>query len=39
MGNLLSEWNAKNFDAAVHGHTFLLLTPFSFVKLVKENDW
>ena len=26
----------ENYDAAVHGYTFLLLTPFSFVKLFKK---
>ena len=26
----------QNYDAAVHGYTFLLLTPFSFVKLLKK---
>ena len=26
----------ENYDAAVHGYTFLLLTPFSFVKLLKK---
>ena len=25
----------ESYDAAVHGYTFLLLTPFSFVKLLK----
>ena len=29
----------ENYDAVVHGYTFLLLTPFSFVKLFKKNDW
>ena len=27
----------ENYDAAVHGYTFLLLTPFSFVKLLKKK--
>ena len=26
----------ENYDAAVHGYTFLLLTPFSFDKLLKK---
>ena len=26
----------ENYDAAVHGYTYLLLTPFSFVKLLKK---
>ena len=26
----------ENYDAAVYGYTFLLLTPFSFVKLFKK---
>ena len=26
----------ENYDAAVHGYTFFLLTPFSFVKLLKN---
>ena len=26
----------EHYDAAVHGYTFLLLTPFSFVKLFKK---
>ena len=31
--------HAKIDAAAVHGYTFLLLTPFSFVTLLKKNDW
>ena len=27
----------ENYDAAVHGYTFLLLTPFSFGKLLKKR--
>ena len=30
---------SENYDAAAHGYTFLLLTPFSFVKLLKKNGW
>ena len=29
----------ENYDAVMHGYTFLLLTPFSFVKLLWKNDW
>ena len=28
--------HAKTYDATVHGYTYLLLTPFSFVKLLKK---
>ena len=35
---ILKWMKRENYDAAVHGYTFLLLTPFSFGKLLK-NDW
>ena len=30
------KWMKRKYDAAVHGYTFLFLTPFSFVKLFKK---
>ena len=27
----------ESYDAAVHGYTFLIQTPFSFVKVLKQD--
>ena len=27
----------ENYDAAVHGYTFLIQTPFSFVKVLQQD--